>query len=814
MPRYTDDLRFSLRTLRKNPGMAFAAIATLALGSGVNTAVFSVTSALLLKPFAYRDPARLVLIEVKRKDSNGEIDNDFSLGRYELVRDHNRSFSGVAAAANDTADFTGRGEPLEVPIARVSPNFFSVLGVNPQLGRVFRDDEGKPGGAPVVMISDSLWRSRFGGDGRIVGQTVNVDAEPQSVIGVLPAGVKFPFLGPAEVWSPRYYELSIVSPQNIRNGVGYLTAVARLAPGASMGAAASEMGVLNSRYTQENPKAPDGGPNVWMAAEDLRSRTVAGIRTGLLLLSAAVGVILLISCANVANLLLSHSLTRRKELAIRAALGAGSGAIVRQLLTESLLLTSVGGVIGLVLSWAATRYLVASGAGILPPGFPIEMDWRVFLFTIAISAFAAVAVGLSPALQLSRTDVRSALSEEGRGAAHGSNPGRNRKHLASLLVVAQIALSMVLLVGTGLLVRSFALLVRVQPGFDSTNVLTANVSLPKLKYATGPAMIGFFDLLMRRLAVVPGVSSAAMSATLPLTHIRISPILVEGQPVLPLAERPFTIIEAISPRFFDVMRIPVIAGRTFTDADTNESPHVVIVNAALAHRYWPGQNPVGRHISVGRQTIAEIAGVASNATNSGLTLDTEPQVYIPFPQLFWGNMNILVRTTVDPHSLFSAVRKEVAALDPDLPVTKLQTVGDIMDEARAQPRFTMFLLGIFSVVALVLAVVGVHGVLACSVAQRRFELGIRLALGGNKGQILRMVVGQGLALAIGGILLGVSGALAVTHVMASVLYKTAPRDLVTFVAAPVLFLIVCLLASYVPARRAAETDPADVLRQA
>jgi putative ABC transport system permease protein len=789
--------------------MAFAAIATLALGSGINTAVFSVTSALLLKPFAYRDPARLVMIEVKRKDSNGEINNDFSLGRYELVRDQNRSFSGVAAAASDTADFTGRGEPLEVPIARVSPNFFSVLGVNPQLGRVFTDAEGTPGGAPVVMISDSLWRSRFGADPGILGQTVNLDAEPQTVIGVLPATVKFPFLGPADVWSPRYYELSIVSPQNIRNGVGYLTSIARLAPGISIDSAATELNVLNSRYTQENPKAPDGGPNVWMTASDLRARTVSGLRTGLLLLSAAVGVILLISCANVANLLLSHSLTRRKELAIRAALGAGSGAILRQLLTESVLLTSLGGAIGLALSWAATKYLVVSGAGIVPSGFPIEMDWRVFLFTIATSAFAAFAVGLSPALQLLHTDVRSALSEEVRGAS----TGRSRRQLANILVVAQIALSMVLLVGTGLLIRSFALLVTVQPGFDSANVLTANISLPGLKYPTGPAMIGFFDLLLRRVSAIPGVSSAAMSATLPLTHIRISPILVEGQPVLPLAERPFTIIEAISPRFFDVMRIPVVAGRAFNEGDTNQSPHVVIVNAALAHRYWPGQNPVGRHISVGRQTIAEIVGVASNAANSGLTLDTEPQVYLPFPQLFWGNMNILVRTKADPHSLFPLVRKAVAALDPDLPVMKLQTVADIMDDARAQPRFTMSLLGIFSIVALVMAVVGVHGVLACSLAQRRFELGIRMALGGTSGQILRMMVGQGLALATAGIALGVAGAIALTRVMASVLYKTGPRDPLTLIAAPVIFLIVCLLASYIPARRAARIDPAEVLRQ-
>ncbi len=803
-------MRFAARTLRKSPGMAFAAIATLALGSGVNTAVFSVTSALLLKPFAYRDPQRLVLIEVKRKDSNGEIDNSFSLGRYEMVRDDNRSFSGVGAAANDTADLTGRGEPLEIPIARVSPNFFAVLGVNPQHGRMFTEEEGKPGGAPVVMIGDSLWRTRFGGDPGIVGQTVNLDAEPQTIVGILPAGVTFPFLGPAEVWSPRYFELSVIPPQNIRSGTGYLTTVARLAPGASLKSAATEMEVLNSRYTRENPKAPDAGPNVRMETGDLRDRTVAGVRTGLLLLSAAVGVILLISCANVANLLLSHALTRRKELAIRAALGAGTGAIVRQLLTESLLLTSIGGAIGLMLSWAATKYLAASGAGILPSGFPIELDWRVLLFTIAVSAFAAFAVGLSPALQLSRADLRSALGEEGRG----SSAGMYRKRLAGVLVIAQIALSMVLLVGTGLLVRSFALLLQADPGFDPANVLTANISLPTVKYATAQSQITFFDSLLRRLSAVPGVRAAGMSAALPLTHIRITPILTEGQPAVPLAERPFTIVEAISPGFFSAMRIPVTAGRAFTDADTNQSARVVIVNAALAHRYWSLQNPVGRHIAVGRQPAAEIVGVAGNASNDGLALDPEPQVYLPFTQLPWGNMNILIRTAVEPHSLFGAIGKQVGALDPDLPVTKLQTVGDIMDDARAQPRFTMSLLGMFSVVALVLAIVGVHGVLACSVAQRRFELGIRLALGGNRSQIVRMVVGQGLALTLIGIAAGVIAALVLTRVMASVLYKISAFDLVTFIAAPTAFLIVCLLASYVPARRAAQIDPGEVLREA
>lgn len=372
---------------------------------------------------------------------------------------------------------------------------------------------------------------------------------------------------------------------------------------------------------------------------------------------------------------------------------------------------------------------------------------------------------------------------------------------------------MVLLVGSGLLVHSFARLIQVNPGFDPANVFTAGISLPAAKYTSPQSQIGFFDLLLRRLSAVPGVRATAMSAALPLSHIRITPILAEGQPPLPLAERPFTIVEAISPGFFETMRIPIVAGRSFTDADTSQSARVVIVNAALARCYWASRNALGRHVAVGRQTDSEIVGVVGDARNNGLSRDPEPQIYLPFPQLPWGNMNLLVRTAVEPHSLFSSVRKQVAALDPGLAVTKFQTVTEVMDDARAQPRFTMLLLGVFSGVALALAVVGVHGVLAYSVTQRRFDLGIRLALGGSESHIVRMVVGQGLALTATGIVLGVAAALALTQVMASVLYKTGPYDPITLIAAPVAFLIVCLLASYIPARRAARIDPAEALRQ-
>jgi putative ABC transport system permease protein len=800
---FRHNLRFGARTLARKPALAIATIATLALGTGVNTAVFSVTDALLLKPLPYSDPHRLVLTELKRKDEREPDKGNFTLARYELIRDHSRSFTGVAAATNDSANLSGHGEPLQVPIARVSPNFFTVLGVNPQLGRSFTDTKG------VVIISDSLWRSRFGSDPSVIGQTVNLDAEPQIIVGVLPAGVTFPFLGPAEVWSPNYLELSIMSPQRIRSGVGYLTIVARLLPDASLNTAAAEMDVLNARYSLENPRAPDAGPNVTMTLGDLQTLTVADVRTALLLLSAAVGVILLISCANVANLLLANSLSRRKEFAVRAALGAGRGALISQLLIEGLLLTTVGGALGLLLSWVSTRALVTFGAGVFPLGFPIEIDWRVLLFTVAISAFAALVVGLSPALQLSRADLISTLREEGRGGS----PGRLRQRLNGILVVAQIALSMVLLVGTGLLVHSFALLLQVDPGFDPHNVLTANVSLPTLKYATPQSQINFFDTLRRKMSALPGVQSAAVSATLPLSHIRISPILVEGQPDVPLAERPFTILEAISPGFFETMRIPMFSGRGFLESDTAQAQRVVVVNRALARRYWPHGNPIGRHIVVGRQAAAEIAGIAGDAKNNGLVLDSDPQVYLPFTQMPWGNMNLLVRTAVNPRALSGEIRKQVAALDPDQAVTKIQTVEDILDESRARPRFTMFLLSVFSIVALVLAAVGVHGVLAYSVTQRRSELGIRLALGGSKAQLLRMVVGRGLLLTGVGIALGLTASLALTRAMSSVLFKTDTRDVTTFAVTAATFLIIGLLASYGPARRATQIDPIEALRQ-
>ncbi|HMD21827.1 MAG TPA: ABC transporter permease, partial [Alloacidobacterium sp.] len=544
-------------------------------------------------------------------------------------------------------------------------------------------------------------------------------------------------------------------------------------------------------------------------ASPLRDMVVADVRGRLLVLSGAVAVVLLIACANVASLLLSRALARRREVAIRTAMGAGRHVIVRQLLTESVLLSLVAGLLGVGLGWAATRALTRLSASQLPQGVPITMDLRVLLFAVGVSLLTGIAFGVFPALQLSRTDLNTTLREEGAS----TSAGRERARMRSLLVVGQVALSLLLLIGAGLLLRSFARLLRVDPGFDAHNVLTMNVSLPTVKYAKPEQQIAFFDDVLRRVSALPGVRNAAISAALPMSWKRITPMLPEGQPDVPLGQRPFLDIEAISPQWFDTMRVPLRNGRGFSAADNAQAPKVLVVNETFARRFWPNQNPVGKHVVVGRgPTASEVVGVAGNIRNKGLAEETQAQVYIPFAQLPWGNMNLLVRTDVSPQSVAAAVQKQISAVDADQPVTSIQTVDELMDSSRAEPRFTMMLLAVFSLAALALAVIGIYGVLACSVAQRRHEMAIRLALGAERGDILRLVVRQGLTLAVTGVAVGLFVALLMTRLMASVLYDVGAHDLTTFALAPIIFLAIALLASYLPARRATKLNPVEALR--
>jgi putative ABC transport system permease protein len=799
------DLRFGVRTLAKTPLFTLAVVLTLALGIGANTAIFTVTNALLLTPFPYRSPEQLV--SISSKDNAKE--NGGTLLRYELIRDANRSFQSVAVWTNDNLNLSGNGDPLQIPVARVSPSFFQTLDLQPRLGRVFTQEEGTPAGRPVVILSNEIWRTRYHSDPNIVGSAVQLDSVESTVVGVLAPNARFPFMPQAEIFTPRYFEFSLIPAARLRLGVGYLNIIARLRDGVSATEANNELALLNQRYREQNPTAPDASPTTTMTASNLRDEVVGDVRPRMMMLTGAVALVLLIACANVASLLLSRALARRREIATRAAVGASRSAIVRQLLTESLLLALIAGVLGIGLALGATRALAFWGASQVPQGFSVGMDMRVLLFNLAVSLAAGVVFGIFPALQLSRLDLNAALRDEGRGASMG----RSRAQMKSLLVVSQIALSLVLLIAAGLLLRSFSRLLQVDPGFDAQNLLTMNISLSTTKYARPEHEIAFFDDLLERISHQPGVRSVAISAALPLTSKRITPVLVEGQAEVPLAQRPFVDIEAVSPQWFQTMRVSLRSGRTFTAADIATAPQVVIANETFARQFWPGQDAVGKKIMIGRKTEpALVIGVSANVRNTGLEKEPQPQLYLPFPQLPWSDMNLLVRTDLPPQDAIGAIRAQLAAIDATQPLSDMQTAAELIDSSRAQPRFMMFLLGGFSATALLLAVVGIYGVLSYTVAQRSQEFGIRLALGARPGDILRMVMRQGIVLAVVGIAAGLSAALMLSKLLESALYRTSPRDLATFSLAPLVFLMIAGAASYLPARRATKVDPVETLR--
>ncbi|MGE5243032.1 MAG: ABC transporter permease [Betaproteobacteria bacterium] len=799
---WTSHLRSAARSVLRAPAFSFAVTATLAAGIAGNAAVFTLTDATLLEPLPYEHPNELVLLDAVRKAEGST--NGFTLARYELLRDHARSFAAVAVATSDALNLTGAGAPQQVPVARVSGNFFGTLGIRPQLGRLFDDGDARPESAMVVVLSDRCWRTTFGGDAGVVGRTVRLGLTPFTVVGVLPPQVAFPFLGPADVWIPRYFELSLFPPQRLRLGVGYLTAVARLAPGSSVRSASAEMRVLDRHYAESNPTAPDAA-GIETTVTGLQESTVANLRARLLLLAAAVGLALLIACANAANLLLARALARSREMAVRVVLGARRGTIVAQLLAESVMLAAAAGVLGLGLGLAA----VEAARRIAPAqlaGVSASLDGRVLFFTLVVSLLTGVGFGLAPALRASRPDLEGWLRADGarNTASAGHAAVRNG------LVIAQVALSLLLLVGAGLLIRSFSRLLRADPGFEPGHVLTMNVSLPTSRYSTPAQQVAFFDELLRRTALVPGVRAAAVSSALPPTRTRMTPVLPEGQPDVPLPKRPVITIEMVSPRWFETLAAPIRAGRAFTDADDATAPKVVIVNDAFARRFWPGQNAIGKHVQVGRQTASEVVGVAGSVRNNGPGADPQPQIYIPFAQLPWSDMNLLVRTAVEPRSLATAVRQQVLAVDAEQPVSAIATAGELLDGARSDLRFTTVLLGSFSALALALALVGLYGVLAYSVTQRRRELAIRVALGAPS--LMPVVFGQGFVLVGIGLAVGVAASLAASRLMAGLLYKVSVVDPVSFGFAIGLFVLTAAFATYWPARRAARTAVWEALR--
>lgn len=801
------DLSYALRTLRQSPGFTLVAVFTLALGIGGNTAVFSVVNALLLRSLPLPEPDRLMFIAGSNPSRPGAA-VPYSVKAYETVRDNNRSLSGVAAFCSEGLTLTGLGDPEQLSVSRVSPNFLDVLQVRPLLGRGFQSEEGEPGGKPVVLISHRLWQNRFAADRAILGHPITLGQDVYTIIGVMPPEFPFPLTG-TDIWTTRVMQYTGLQAEQIRNGAGYLAAIARLRPGVSPSQADAEIRLLGQAYHRDHPGSPDADPHGQLDLRPLHETLVADIRPTLFVLSAAVGFVLLIACANVAGLMLARAGARAKEMVIRAALGASRAALVRQLLVESVLLSLAGAVIGVLLADWGVSLLQQVNPEALPAFQPVRVDLRVLAFTFAISLATGILFGLMPALQISRPDLNAVLRDGGRGTI-----GAARRHAArAFLAGGQIALSLVLLIGAGLLLESFRSLQNVDPGFDPRHGLTMRVSLPPAAYPDDARRWQFLSDVVTRLRTLPGVTSATASLSLPLATAVMAPFLAEGQPAMAMNQRPLAAWNAIAPDYFQTLGIPLLRGRDFSARDDAAAPKRVIVSQSLARRFWPNEDALGKHISYARrQILAEVVGVAADVKTQGLESGAGMVFYTPYAQFAWPNMSLTLRAPGNARQLINAARAQVFALDPDLPVVNARSTRELLDGVLSDRRQTVYVVAGFAVIALLLAVVGLYGVMAYTVSQRTAEIGIRQAIGARRADILRMVMVQALRLSLAGIAAGLIASVFLTRWIAAMLYRTTATDPATYFVISLLFLLVALAASCLPAWRATRVDPAAALR--
>jgi putative ABC transport system permease protein len=796
-------LRFISRVLFKDPVFAATAILTMALGIGVSTAVFSIANAVLFRPLPFHDPARLVILNGLDRRNPVQIDA-FSWPRFEFLLEHARSYSDLAAFAAEDFTFQGGGEAERLVCARVSQNFFSVLGVAPALGSGFGSSR------TDVMISHEFWSRSLNSDSAIIGRALELNGLAYTVAGVLPPDFQFlPIARKVDVFIPRPFELTVLKQSQVDAGAGYLFALARLRPGVSRDRAQAEMATLDADYRRLKPALVDAGASFSVQATLLRDYMIADIKSAVLVLICAVGFVLLISCANVAGLLLARALERRKEIAIRRALGAPALLIVGQLLRESLVLAFAGCAAGLALSAAATRLLVSLTAPTFAMVAGVHLDPTAVLFALAASLLCGILFGLAPALQLSGVGVEATLrAESGRGT------GNRQRHLArSILIVSQVALSIVLLAGSTLLFRSFERLRHSNAGFDPNHLLTVSLTLTTARYTTAALENTFTRQALDRIKAIPGVISASVSSALPVNPMRSTPMLIDGQDPVPLRSRPVLFYQMFTPDYAKTLRVPLLQGRMFDEHDNETSAQVAMVNGAFVRRYWPDRNPVGASVLIGLGTKpTPVVGVLADVKNDKLSEDAVPEVYVPWTQHPWQYVRITVRTAGDPAALFQAVRRAIAATDPAQPIMEIKTMEEVLDNASREPRMLMVLVGIFSVCAFIMAVVGLYGVISYSVAQRTRELGVRVALGASAGDISRMVIRQAAVLSGLGIMIGIFAALALTRLIAAELYGLSPADPVSYAASATVFAIVSIAASLIPARRAARLNPVDALR--
>jgi putative ABC transport system permease protein len=816
METVLNDLRYGIRGLLKRPGFTAVAILTLALGIGANTAIFSVVNAVVLRPLPYVQPDQLVTLW---ETMPGNDRRSVGPGNFVDWRSQNETFQDMAATFAGNFNLTSDGDPERIDGATITSNLMSLLGTPPQIGRTFQPDDDDHQDRSVVILSDGLWKRRFGADRTVVGRTITIDEIPHTVVGVMPGGFQFP--AHSDLWvlgrNRNAVSLSLVSqfPKNDWNyerDAHFLSVIGRLKPGVTLSQAQSNIASITRRLEQDYPDTNSGlGSNV----VPLHAQIVGNVRGILFILLGAVGFVLLIACTNVANLMLARATQRGREIAIRTAVGASRLRLIRQLLTESLLLSVVGGLVGLGVSVWAVDLFVKLSPGDIPRLNEASVDWRLLGFTLIVSLVTGIGFGLLPAFQATKTDLNSALKEGGGKASEG----QQRRRARSVLVATEIALAQVLLVGASLLAISYVRVMQIHPGFNAERVLTAKIAPSRKKYPDSRSRERFYSTVLERLQALPGVESAGMVMDLPLSGSSMNRgFRIEGQPDPKPDQNVAMDYQIVSPDYFATLEIPVRSGRGFTQTDSESSERVIVINQSLAQRYWPNQDPIGKRMAIGESSKEDswrtIIGVVGDIRHASLSEAPVPTAFISYRQDLesWPRMGFAIKTKGDPASLVSLVRKELAAVDPSQPIYAVDPMEKLLRGAVAQRRFVMLLLGSLSAIAVTLAMVGIYGVISFSVGERTQEIGIRLALGARASDVMRMVLSQGMRVALVGVVIGVGAAFALTRLLSGLLFEVSPTDPRTFLVVAGLLSSVALLACYIPARRATKVDPLVALR--
>jgi putative ABC transport system permease protein len=794
------DLRYGARMLFKNRGFTLIAVVTLALGIGANTAIFSVVNAVLLQPLPFKEPDRLVMVRETCLPKFPEF--SVSPGNFLDWKRQNTVFERLVAIRGASFNLIGAGDPEQVRALHVTDGFFAMLGGRPQLGRDFLPEEDKAGRANVVMLSHGFWQRRFAGDPKILNQNITLSGQSYTVIGVMPETFRF---GENDLWAP----MAFTAQESQNHGGHYISAIGQLKPGVTVDQARAEMIAIAGRLAAQYPEANTGWSVKLMP---LLEYIVRSVKPALLVLLGAVAFVLLIACANVANLLLSRAAGRQKEIAIRAALGAGRARIIRQLMTESVLLSVVGGAAGLAMAKWGMDLLLKLAPQNLPRMSGVSLDGRALAFTAAITLLTGVIFGLIPALQASKPNLNETMKDAGRGSTEG---GR-RQLVRSALVVLEVASALALLVGAGLLIKSFWRLQSVDPGFNPDNALTVSVSLPRSKFPEENQRVAFFQQLLEKVGALPGARAVGATNPLPLVGDTVLGFVIQGRPPLPAGAGPSTNFYAVSADYFKAMGIPLRRGRLFTERDAKDAPHVAIINETMAKKIFPDEDPIGKRITFdggdSNPDWYEIVGIVGDVKQYGLDQATTLQTYEPYTQQTSSSMTLVARTTGDPSNLTAAIRNAVLQIDKEQPIANIRTLDQILSTSIAQQRFSMLLLGVFAAVAMLLAAVGIYGVLSYSVTQRTHEVGIRMALGAGRRDVLRLVIGHGMLLTLIGVAAGLVAAFALTRLMSTLLFGVSPTDLATFGLIALLLVTVALLACWIPARRATKVDPMVALR--